>query len=56
MSFIEDLRRFAERTEAMKGNISTEEATKTSLIMPFFKFLDMTSLTQMNLLLNTLLM
>lgn len=35
----EKIRSFANRIETMQDNISTEEATKTSLIMPFFSML-----------------
>lgn len=35
----EELRIFIERIEAIKDSISTEEATKTSMIMPFFQLL-----------------
>ena len=35
----ENIKSFTERIAAMKDNISTEEATKTSLIMPFFAML-----------------
>lgn len=37
MDFIDELRQFSKRVETMKEKISTEEATKTSLIMPFFQ-------------------
>lgn len=39
MSFEDQMKSFASRTSAIKGNISTEEATKTSIIMPFFQIL-----------------
>lgn len=39
MEFEENLKKFVERIEKIKNNISTEEATKTSLIMPFFQIL-----------------
>lgn len=35
----ERLQRLAERIDAIKASISTEEATKTSMIMPFFQLL-----------------
>ncbi len=35
----EKLRSYKERVDAIKGSILTEEATKTSLIMPFFSIL-----------------
>ena len=37
MDFIDILKQFASRTEKMKSNIQTEEATKTSLVLPFFQ-------------------
>lgn len=39
MEFEERLKKFIERIENVKKTISTEEATKTSLIMPFFSIL-----------------
>ena len=39
MDFIDQLKQFSGRIEKMKENISTEEATKTSMIMPFFQML-----------------
>lgn len=39
MEFMEKLKQFSERIETLKGTIETEEATKTSLIMPFFQLL-----------------
>jgi Uncharacterized conserved protein len=39
MGFEESIKSFADRTNAIKNNILTEEATKTSLIMPFFQIL-----------------
>jgi predicted type IV restriction endonuclease len=39
MDFIDELRQFSKRVENLKDNILTEEATKTSLIMPFFSLL-----------------
>lgn len=39
MEFEEKLNKFVERIEKIKDSISTEEATKTSLIMPFFSIL-----------------
>ena len=35
----EKIKSFIERLDTMKNNISTEEATKTSLIMPFFSMM-----------------
>ena len=39
MEFEEKLKNFIARIENLKKNIKTEEATKTSLIMPFFQLL-----------------
>ena len=39
MGFEDNLKTFVERVETIKGNILTEEATKTSIIMPFFQIL-----------------
>ena len=39
MDFIDQLRQFSKRVESMKDSISTEEATKTAIIMPFFSML-----------------
>ena len=39
MEFEENLKNFVERVEKLKKSINTEEATKTSLIMPFFSLL-----------------
>ena len=39
MDISEKLEQLAERIEIVKGNIATEEATKTSMIMPFFQLL-----------------
>lgn len=39
MGFSENLKQLAERISALKGNISTEEATKMSMIIPFFQLL-----------------
>lgn len=39
MDFIDQLKQFSKRVESLKDNIQTEEATKTSLIMPFFSLL-----------------
>lgn len=39
MEFEEKIKEFIERVEKLKKSISTEEATKTSLIMPFFSLL-----------------
>ena len=36
MDFIDELRQFAMRVDKLKDKINTEEATKTSFIMPFF--------------------
>lgn len=37
MDFIDQLKQFSARAEKLKPQIQTEEATKTSLIMPFFQ-------------------
>lgn len=39
MSFEEKLREFIERVKKTKDSIATEEATKTSIVMPFFQIL-----------------
>ena len=39
MGFSEDLKQLAERVVSLKENISTEEATKMSMILPFFQLL-----------------
>lgn len=39
MEFNESIKQFSERVAAMKDNISTEEATKMSLIVPLFQLL-----------------
>ncbi len=39
MDFIEKLTDFSNRIESIKRNILTEEATKTSIILPFFQLL-----------------
>lgn len=39
MDFIDQLKGLAKRIETLKPQINTEEATKTSLIMPFFQLL-----------------
>ncbi|MEG2285478.1 MAG: type I restriction endonuclease [Eubacterium sp.] len=39
MAFEENLKNLSSRIESMKDSINTEEATKTSLIMPFFQIL-----------------
>ena len=39
MDFIDKLKQFSKRVDSLKDTISTEEATKTSLIMPFFAML-----------------
>lgn len=40
MDFLDKIKQFSKRAEAIKGNLATEEATKTALIMPFFSLLD----------------
>jgi predicted type IV restriction endonuclease len=39
MDFIDQVKQFTKRVEGMKDSIQTEEATKTSIIMPFFALL-----------------
>lgn len=39
MDFIDEIRQFSKRVDSLKDNLTTEEATKTSLIMPFFSLL-----------------
>ena len=39
MDFIEQIAQFSERVKKLKPNILTEEATKTSIILPFFSIL-----------------
>lgn len=39
MDFIDQLKQFSKRVESLKDTIQTEEATKTSIIMPFFNLL-----------------
>ena len=39
MGFNEDLKQLAERVISLKESISTEEATKMSIILPFFQLL-----------------
>ncbi len=39
MDFIDQLKQFSQRVENLKDSLQTEEATKTSLIMPFFSLL-----------------
>ena len=39
MGFSEDLKQLAERVSSLKESISTEEATKMSMILPFFQLL-----------------
>lgn len=39
MDFIDQIKQFSSRVDSMKDNIQTEEATKTSIIMPFFSLL-----------------
>ena len=39
MGFSEDIKQFSERVTTLKQTISTEEATKMSLIVPFFQLL-----------------
>lgn len=39
MDFIDQIKQFSKRVESLKDSLSTEEATKTSIIMPFFALL-----------------
>lgn len=39
MDFIDEIKQFSKRVDNLKENITTEEATKTALIMPFFALL-----------------
>lgn len=39
MDFIDQVKQFSKRVEGLKDSIQTEEATKTSIIMPFFSLL-----------------
>ena len=39
MEFIESIKQFSERVSLMKDTVSTEEATKMSLIVPMFQIL-----------------
>lgn len=39
MDFIDEIKQFSKRVDTLKDNLNTEEATKTSLIMPFFALL-----------------
>ncbi len=39
MDFIDQIKQFSKRGESLKDTIQTEEATKTSIIMPFFAML-----------------
>lgn len=39
MDFIDELRQFSKRAQALVNDIKNEEATKTSLVLPFFKML-----------------
>ena len=39
MDFIEQITQFSERIKRIKDSVCTEEATKTSLILPFFQIL-----------------
>ena len=36
MDFIDELKQFSKRIDTLKDNLTTEEATKTSLIMPIY--------------------
>lgn len=39
MDFIDKLKQFSKRVDTLKDTLTTEEATKTSIIMPFFSLL-----------------
>ena len=39
MDFIEQITQFSERIKRIKDSVCTEEATKTSIILPFFQLL-----------------
>ena len=39
MDFIDQIKQFSKRVESLKDSLPTEEATKTSIIMPFFSLL-----------------
>ena len=39
MDFIDKLKQFSKRVDSLKDTVTTEEATKTSIIMPFFSLL-----------------
>lgn len=39
MDFIDQIKQFAKRVETLQDTLTTEEATKTSIIMPFFSLL-----------------
>lgn len=39
MDFIDQIKQFSKRVDTLKDNLPTEEATKTSIIMPFFALL-----------------
>lgn len=39
MDFADELKEFSTRLERLKENINTEEATKTSIVLPFFQLL-----------------
>lgn len=39
MDFIDQIKQFSKRVDSLKDNLPTEEATKTSIIMPFFSLL-----------------
>lgn len=40
MDFSDKIKQFSKRIETLKGNLETEEATKTALIMPLFQMLE----------------
>lgn len=53
MEFKDELKKYTERLENIKDTLQTEEATKMSLIVPFFSFLDMMCLILQNFVQNT---
>ncbi|GIQ66569.1 hypothetical protein PACILC2_51370 [Paenibacillus cisolokensis] len=54
--FVDQVKNLAKRVKKLKDSILTEEATKTSVIMPFSKLLDMMFLILKNSFRNSLLM
>ena len=52
MDFADQIKQFAKRAEGLKETLQTEEATKMSLIVPFFQILGYDVLTLKSLCLN----